>query len=158
MEATQLMQKTLKGDTSNRDTSRSKATLLAGNPAGQAEINRSIASRAVAPEAQKKTASGQSLKQSTINSNTSIREPPKATSTQGVRMFQKDYSSFGAQTATRTKSSGGVAHRSQLRNSTALTSANQIKSLESVIRRSTIKSIEPLRKRTNTQTSTSQAI
>lgn len=89
------MQKSLKGDISNRDTTRSKATSQIA-PSSQVEINRSTASRTSAVDGQRKNTSGQSLKQSTINSNNSIREPPKATSSQGVRMFQKDYSSFAA--------------------------------------------------------------
>lgn len=119
--------KAVKGDTSSRDTSRA-ATALTDTRKSMSGLT-----------------SGQSMKQSTINSNNSVvREPPQATSSQGVRMFTKDYST--SQQATVRGKSSGSTQPSRLRNSVA--SGNAIKSLESMLRKSTIKPVEPLKKRT----------
>lgn len=119
--------KAVKGDTSSRDTSRA-ATAVTDTRKSMSGLT-----------------SGQSMKQSTINSNNSVvREPPQATSSQGVRMFTKDYSK--SQQATVRGKSSGSTQPSRLRNSVA--SGNAIKSLESMLRKSTIKPVEPLKKRT----------
>jgi hypothetical protein len=60
---TQLVQKPQKGDTSNRESQRSKAIVVQN----VAELQR--ASRMSQVEVQRKSISGQSVKQSTINSN-----------------------------------------------------------------------------------------
>ena len=84
----------------------------------------------------------------------SIREPNKSTSSTGVGMYSKDYSTLnntGNATKTAASSLGPKSSVNQGNNSaqsnTNTNSQTLNKSLESVIRKAAYKGIEPLRRR-----------
>jgi hypothetical protein len=104
--------KLLNGELSNRETARIKQLEHHLAQESVALENKSAVSRTNNVDASRRNTSGQSVKQSTINSNNSIREPPKASSSSGVRMFQKDYNSSFAKSGSRPQSNNSQAQKS----------------------------------------------